>query len=219
MSEFIRSSIGKKYLMGITGLVWAGFIFAHMAGNMLILVDPNLYNAYGHNIVSNKPLLYGTEVVLLLALIVHVFCAINLTLANRKSRGVKYKACAKGGKAPNFGSNWMFTQGSVILLFIITHLTTFKYGTHYETTVNGVVMRDLAKLIDEVFHQPGYVAWYLVSLILLGIHVRHGIGSLFQSFGLLHPGYQTAIRRAGVTYAFVVALGFISQPLYVFLIR
>jgi len=219
MLNFVRSTVGKKYLMGLTGLIWAGFVLTHMAGNMLILVDANAYNAYGHGIVSNKALLYGAETVLLLALIVHVSCALSLTLQNRASRGRSYRIGPNGSKSPSFASNWMLIQGSVILVFIILHLITFKYGNYYETTVNGVVMRDLSRLIVEVFHQPGYVIGYLVALVLLGFHLTHGIRSLFQSFGLLHPGYQQTIRVAGVAYAVIVACGFISQPLYVFLIQ
>lgn len=212
---FISSSVGKKYLMGISGLVWAGFIFGHMAGNMLILVSPDAYNSYGHAIVSNKLLLYGTEAALLGALFTHVFCAISLTLANRKSRGQRYAMTPNGNKGPSAGSTWMAVQGSIILVFIILHLATFKYGTVYETTVDGVVMRDLARLITEVFHQPGYVVWYLVALVLLGVHLRHGVRSIFQSFGLLHPAYETRIKNIGIGYAIVVAGGFISQPLFV----
>ncbi|MEK6774813.1 MAG: succinate dehydrogenase cytochrome b subunit [Bdellovibrionota bacterium] len=219
MLNFIRSSVGKKYLMGITGLIWAGFVFVHMAGNMLLLVDANLYNVYGNSIVSNKPLLFGTEIILLLALITHVFCAISLTAGNRCSRGRSYQINPNGEKSASIGSTWMLVQGSIILVFIILHLITFKYGTHYDVTVNGVQMRDLARLINEVFHEPGYVAWYLVALVFLGIHLTHGVRSVFQSFGLLHPGYQRTIHYAGVIYAIVVAGGFISQPLYVYLIH
>lgn len=219
MLNFVRSTVGKKYLMGLTGLIWAGFVLTHMAGNMLILVDANAYNAYGHGIVSNKALLYGVETLLLVALIVHVSCALSLTLQNRTSRGKCYRMNPNGNKAPSVGSSWMLIQGSVILVFIILHLITFKYGTYYETTVNGVVMRDLSRLITEVFHQPGYVAWYLVALVLLGFHLTHGVRSVFQSFGLLHPAYQKCIRTAGLFYAIVVAAGFISQPVYVYLIQ
>lgn len=213
--SFVSSSVGKKYLMGISGLIWAGFVFGHMAGNMLILVSPDAYNSYGHAVVSNKILLYGTEAALIWALCTHVFCAISLTMANRKSRGSRYAVTPNGDKGPSAGSTWMAVQGSVILAFIILHLATFKYGAEYETTVNGVVMRDLARLISEVFHNPGYVVWYLVALALLGVHLRHGVRSIFQSFGLLHPAYQETIRKVGIGYSIVVAGGFISQPLFV----
>jgi succinate dehydrogenase / fumarate reductase cytochrome b subunit len=205
--------------MGISGLVWAGFVFGHMAGNMTILVSPDLYNAYGHSIVSNKILLYGTEIALVSALVAHVILAILLTKQNRESRGTPYAARPNGKKAASFASEWMAIHGSIILVFIISHLVTFKYGPVYETTVNGVVMRDLARLIYEVFSSPGAVAWYLVSLVLLGFHLTHGVRSIFQSFGLLHPAYQPVIKKAGVIYSIVVAGGFISQPLFVFLTR
>lgn len=205
--------------MGLSGIIWAGFVFVHMAGNMLILVDPGLYNAYGHSIVSNKALLFGTEGLLVAALITHAFCALSLTLANRKAKQSTYSNRSCGDKGPSLGSTWMAVQGSVILVFVILHLATFKYGTYYETTVNGVVMRDLSKLIIEVFKQPGYVVWYLIALFLLGIHLTHGVRSIFQSFGLLHPAYQPLIRKVGMIYALIVATGFISQPVYVFLMN
>ena len=219
MLSFIQSTVGKKYLMGLSGLIWAGFIFGHMAGNLLILVSPDAYNVYGHAIVSNKILLYGTEIALVGALVAHVICAIFLTKQNRESRGHRYAMNPNGQKAASFASEWMAIHGSVILVFIILHLVTFKYGPHYETTVDGVVMRDLAKLIIEVFSQPMAVLWYLVALVLLGFHLTHGVRSIFQSFGLLHPAYQPIIRRAGAIYAVVVAGGFISQPVFVFLTR
>ncbi|MCB0371227.1 MAG: succinate dehydrogenase cytochrome b subunit [Bdellovibrionales bacterium] len=219
MNKFFGSSVGKKYLMGLSGLVWAGFIFVHMLGNMLILVSPDLYNSYGHTVVSNKVLLYGTEAALIWALVTHVYCAITLTLSNRAARSSRYAATPNGGKAPSFASQWMAVHGSIILVFIISHLITFKYGSYYETTVNGVVMRDLARLIFEVFQQPLAFGWYVISLILLGFHLTHGVRSIFQSFGLLHPAYQPIIKKAGVVYAIVVAGGFIAQPVFVFVTK
>jgi succinate dehydrogenase / fumarate reductase cytochrome b subunit len=214
---FILTSIGKKYLMGISGLVWAGFVFGHMAGNMLIFVSPDLYNAYGHAIVSNKILLYGTEAVLLLALITHVLMAVILTKENRQARSQRYAVSPSGIKGASLASKTMAIQGSLILAFVISHLVTFKYGTYYETTVNGVVMRDLHRLIVEVFSQPGYLFWYVVCLVLLGFHLSHGMGSIFQSLGISHV-HSDKIKKLSLTYAIVVALGFLSQPIYVFFI-
>jgi succinate dehydrogenase / fumarate reductase, cytochrome b subunit len=152
-------------------------------------------------------------------LLTHVVLAILLTKQNRQSRGHRYEVNPNGNKGPSFASSWMAIHGSVILVFIILHLITFKYGAYYETTVDGVVMRDLARLIIEVFTKPIAVAWYLVALVLLGFHLTHGVRSIFQSFGLLHPAYQPVIHKAGVIYSVVVIGGFISQPLFVFLTR
>ncbi|MFN8847993.1 MAG: succinate dehydrogenase cytochrome b subunit [Bdellovibrionales bacterium] len=217
MSGFFSSTVGKKYLMGLSGLVWAGFVFVHMAGNLTILISNDLYNQYGHAIVSNKPLLYATEAILIASLLLHVYLAFNLTLQNRKAKGIQPSAPTNGAKSVSLASRSMIIHGTILLFFIITHLITFKFGEYYETTVDGVVMRDLAKLMTEVFSQPAYVGWYIVSLILLGTHLSHGFGSVFQSFGLLHPAYQSKIKMASWGYAVVVTLGFLSNPIALFL--
>lgn len=218
MFSFLGTTVGKKYLMGITGLIWAGFVLTHMAGNMLIFVSHDAYNAYGHAITSGK-LIYIAELVLVLALITHVYMAISLTKNNREAKGQKYAVAAKGAKRVTLASRTMAIQGSLILVFVILHLITFKYGQHYETNVDGVPMRDLAKLMEEVFQQPGYVAWYVVALILLGFHLKHGVGSTFQSLGLMEGTYRNVWTKLSIGYGIVVALGFISQPLYLFLMR
>ncbi len=215
--KFCTSTVGKKYLMGISGLVWAGFVFTHMAGNLLVFISPEAYNSYGHAITSGG-IIYFIESLLLFALLAHVFLAVNLTLQNRGARPSGYAVAAPAQKAASFGSKTMAVHGTIILIFVIMHLITFKYGTYYETNVNGVAMRDLFRLMVEVFAQPAYVAWYLVALVLLGVHLRHGVSSIFHSFGLLHPSYQRPIKILGNIYGFVVAVGFISQPVYIFLV-
>ncbi len=216
MSGFLGSTVGKKYLMGITGLIWAGFVLAHMAGNLLIFVSHDAYNSYGHALTSGN-IIYVAEVVLVLALIVHVYTAVSLTSSNRASKEQKYAVAASGKKRVSLASRTMAVQGSLILVFIILHLITFKYGAHYTTTVHGVEMRDLAKLMLEVFQSPGYVAWYIVCLILLGFHLSHGVGSTFQSLGLMEGTYRNTWKKLSYTYAVIVALGFIAQPIYCFM--
>ena len=113
----------------------------------------------------------------------------------------------------------MAYTGSLILVFIILHIITFKYGTHYDATYGGVVMRDLHRLIIEVFQQTEYVAWYLLCLVLLAFHLSHGFASSFQSLGFRHPKYSQPLKCLSVIYAVIVAVGFISQPLYVYFLR
>jgi succinate dehydrogenase / fumarate reductase cytochrome b subunit len=216
MSGFLGSTVGKKYLMGITGLIWAGFVLAHMAGNLLIFVSADAYNSYGHALTSGK-LIFVAEAILILALITHVGLAISLTIGNRAAKGSRYAVAAGGAKKVSLASRTMAIQGSLVLVFIILHIITFKFGTYYETNINGVVMRDLARLMEEVFVQPGYVAWYVICLILLGFHLSHGVGSTFQSLGLMEGTYRATWKKLSYAYAVIVALGFISQPLYLFL--
>ena len=104
MLDFLKSTVGRKYIMGLTGLVWMGFVIVHMAGNMLIFVSPDMYNSYGHALVSNKLVLYGAESVLVLALIVHVTMAILLTRQNRSARGTQYAVLPKGSKSGSWAS-------------------------------------------------------------------------------------------------------------------
>lgn len=217
MFGFLKSTVGKKYLMGLSGLIWVGFVLSHMAGNMLLFIGPDAYNSYSHSLTSNR-LIYVAEAILVGALLTHIGLAIRLTLENRAARPTGYAVQGNKGKKAQFGSRWMGIQGSLILVFIVTHLAAFKYGTVYMTTVDGVQMRDIHKLVIELFQQPGYVAWYCVAVALLCVHLSHGVTSIFQSFGLLHPTYQPMIRKAGIGYAVIVSAGFISQPIYAFLI-
>lgn len=219
MLDFLKSTVGRKYIMGLTGLVWMGFIFGHMAGNLLLLLGADVFNAYGHAIVSNKILLYGAETVLVLALIAHVSSAVSLTIQNKKSRNERYAMSPNGEKGASLASRTMALQGSILLAFIILHLISFKYGAYYETVVNGVPMRDLHRLVIETFHQPGYVVWYVVALFIMMFHLSHGAHSIFQSFGILERKMQKKLKVFAWAYAVVVAGGFIIQPLYVYLIH
>lgn len=203
--------------MALTGFIWLGFVLTHMLGNLLILVSANAYNAYGHAIVSN-PLLIGAEGLLLLTLLVHIVSGVKLTIENKKARPQKYAMPTNGDKAARFQSKFMIFHGTLILVFIISHLITFKYGPHYSTIVNGVEMRDLHKLVIEVFQNPGAVAWYAVALVVLGFHLSHGFFSALASAGIYHPKYSCLIHKFGYAYGAIVAIGFLVQPFYAFFI-
>lgn len=216
MLNFLKSTVGKKYIMGITGLVWAGFVFAHMAGNMLIFVSHDAYNMYGHNLTSGN-IIYVAEAILIVALLTHIICAIALTIQNKKARPQAYAKTPNGDKGARLASRTMGIQGTLILFFVIIHLVTFKFGTYYETTINGVVVRDLARLMVEIFKNPLVLAWYAVALFVLCAHLSHGFGSIFQSFGLMDRKYQPVITKLSWIYAIIVCLGFLSQPIYAYL--
>lgn len=203
--------------MGTTGLVWSGFVLAHMAGNLLMFAGADAYNKYGHTLTSGS-IIYVAEAVLIAAFLVHVVCAISLTIENRAARGgQRYAMCPNGEKGPRLASQTMAIHGSIILVFIILHISTFKFGTYYETTVNGVVMRDLHRLLIEVFKEPGFVAWYLVSMAFLFFHLSHGVGSIFQSFGLKNERSERLIVGLSWAYGAIVSAGFFAQPIYCFL--
>lgn len=214
---WIGATIGRKQLIAVTGLGLSLFLLLHMAGNMLILVSPQAYNEYGHAIVSN-PLLPIAETGLVLLFFLHLGFALRLQLKNWCARDSHYAVMSNGDKGTGWIQRSLWAQGLLILIFVILHLITFKYGEHYSVNYGRGEIRDLHKLIVEVFYQPGYVVWYLVSLVILGLHLSHGVGSSLQTLGIHHPRYQKLFKCVSWGYAFVVAAGFISQPIYVYFI-
>lgn len=215
--KYLASAIGRKQLMAVTGIAWSLFVLSHMAGNLLILFSAEAYNKYSHALVTN-PFIYVAEAGLVLTLLLHILNGLKLTFENWGARPSKYAMTPVGDKAPRFQSKWMAFHGSLILVFVVLHLITFKYGTHYSINYNGVEMRDIHRLVIEVFNQPLYVAFYLVCLVAVGLHLSHGFYSSFASLGLYHPRYSPMLSKFGYVYAVVIAAGFIVQPLYVYFI-
>jgi succinate dehydrogenase / fumarate reductase cytochrome b subunit len=210
---YFLTTIGRKQMMAVAGLIWAGFVLSHALGNLLIFVGPEAYNKYGHAIVSN-PAIYVAEVLLVVMLLLHVITSVVVTVRNKMSKNTNYKVVAKGPKATSAQSKTMMEQGLVVLGFIIIHLITFKYGANYQVEYNGVIMRDLFVLVFEAFQNNLYVLWYCFALVILSFHLSHGVYSALQTLGLHHPRFMKKVKCASVVYGVVVAVTFISQPIY-----
>ena len=215
--KYLMSAIGRKQLMAVTGLLWSGFVLSHMLPNMLIIFNAEAYNKYSHALISN-PLIYVPEALLLLTILMHIVNGLWVTYENKRARPTKYDQSPSGDKAPRFQSKWMVYHGLLLAVFIVYHLVTFKYGPNYLVTYNGVEMRDLHRLVLEVFQSPAYVAFYVVCMVAVGFHLSHGFYSSFATLGLYHPRYSPMIEKFGYAYAAIVAAGFMSQPLYVFFV-
>ncbi len=184
-----------------------------MSGNLVMLVSPQAYNMYGHQMTHN-PVFPALEVLLLAAFIFHVVLATQLWFRNRAARPHNNISAGSGAKRSSFAVRSMILSGLLLLVFIVLHLITFKFGPHYTVVYDGVEVRDLYRLIQEKFHSPGYVAWYILALVVMGVHLSHGIASLFQSMGLAgvrNPKLQ--VVSLGV--AWVLTAGFILQPLWI----
>lgn len=199
----------------MSGLIWVGFVMAHMLGNVLLFVGSDAYNQYSHALTSGK-IIYVVEGALLFSILSHIIMGVRLTLKNKGSKGSRYHVAAAGEKKVSVASRTMIFHGSVILFFVIYHLITFKFGTYYETKVDGVVMRDIHRLVVEVFSNPAAVAGYLFCLFLLALHLSHGVGSLFQSFGWNSRAHDKRIKCLSMIYAIIVGGGFMIQPIYVY---
>ncbi len=219
MSSRIRvfaSSVGTKLLIGITGLALFLFLITHIAGNALIVLGPTTFNSYSHILTSN-PLIPVIELVLALIFLVHIYKTVTMFLRNQQARPVAYQKKKSQG-APSrksVSSTTMIISGLWLLVFVVIHVTTFKYGPDYPSDVDGV--RDLYRVVAENFHSPVWVAFYVVSMLLVGSHLWHGASSAFQSLGLEHPRWTPRILALGKMFAVLIGGGFIIITLYVHL--
>jgi succinate dehydrogenase / fumarate reductase, cytochrome b subunit len=213
VNHYFRSSIGRKQLVAITGLLLCGFLVSHLTGNLLLLVSSDAFNLYAHKLAALGGLLYVIEGVLTVIFALHLGLAIKLNLENAKARG-KYAMKTKTGRGTTFMSQTMPYTGLVLLVFIILHLKNLKFGTYYETTIDGVVMRDLTKTTIEYFASLGAVIWYVVAMACAGLHTAHGFASAFQSMGWNHGKYFKNVKRLGYLYAVVIAGGFALLAVY-----
>ena len=199
---FFSSPIGKKIGMALTGLVLYGFLVGHLSGNLLLLKDDGgrAFNAYSEFLI-NHPLLIPAEIFLVVVFAVHLFLAISVTRDNRRARPVGYQtAQSVGGRS--FASRTMIYSGVVILVFLVFHLKTFKYGDKPS---------GLYDLVLATFQQTGYLAWYSVAMLVLGFHLWHAFQSAFQTLSIR----SDKIKSLGLILCLILALGIGFLPVYV----
>jgi succinate dehydrogenase / fumarate reductase cytochrome b subunit len=221
MSTFRRlfsSSVGTKLLVGLTGLALFAYLILHLVGNALIFAGPETFNAYSHALISN-PLIPPIEVGLLAVFLVHVYKAVTNYAANRAARPAGYamKKYARHTSRKSLASSTMIWSGVVIFLFILVHVKQFKYGAWYQ--VENTDVRDLARTEFEVFSQPLWVAFYVICTLLVGLHLRHGVSSGFQSLGLDHPVYTRRLTTWGVVLAAIIGGGLALIPIWLYVTR
>ncbi len=217
LQKALSSSIGSKFLIALTGLFLFLFLVGHLAGNLLFMLGADAFNNYAHALISN-PLILVAEGGLIAIFLLHSFKTVTMFVANRRARPDRY-AAKKWAKTKNdrsrktLSSTTMILTGTITLLFLVTHLATFKYGPYYETT-EGI--RDLYRLQFAVFSNPGYVAFYLVAMGVIGFHLWHGISSAAQSFGVDSPRWTPRLIWTGRVFTVAVSLGFALLPIYTF---
>lgn len=204
--QFLDSSIGKKFMVALAGLLLCGFLVTHLAGNMFLFVGGPAFNHYAELLEAN-PLIPVAEVGLLVLFLVHIALSVRAKLANASARPVAYAYAAdKGARTP--GSRTMTVSGSLILVFLIIHVLTVKYR------VGGSKGPDLFAHLTGWFANPLYSGFYVLALVGVGLHLSHGVQSAFQTFGLNHPRYTPLIKKAGLAFALIVGLTFASMPIY-----
>lgn len=216
--NFYTSPIGKKIITGITGLGLTLFVLFHVAGNLTLFAGNEAYNKLAHFLDSLGILLYIIEFTLLGLAIFHVIVGITIRLNSYQARPVGYSQFKSVGEPSkqSFSSRSMLITGSVLLGFLVLHLSTFKFGTYYSTIIDGVEMRDLASLVIEKFHNPMYAFGYAGVMVMLGLHLRHGIWSAWQSIGALNAKISPAVYAIALVLAVAIATGFIVLPLAIY---
>ena len=198
------SSIGKKMVMAITGLMFCSFLLVHLIGNLTIYGGKDLFIAYVDHLHSYGPLITLAELVLLMLALTHICMGAILFYQNLRARPVRY-AVKRSGGGRTFASATIPYTGLIILAFIILHLITFRFVD--KTEVNDF------QILTTTFAQPWYVVFYVFVVIVAAFHVRHGLWSAFQSLGANHPKYMLVIQGASLIFSLIVAAGFASIPI------
>jgi succinate dehydrogenase / fumarate reductase, cytochrome b subunit len=211
------SSVGTKLVIGVTGLALFVYMLLHLVGNAIIFFGQDAFNAYSHLLIAN-PLIVPVEIGLLLVFLLHIYKTITMWSQNRAARPVRYvkKELAGHTSRKSLASSSMIASGIVILLFVIIHVKQFKYGTFYLVS-GGESIRDLYRTEIEVFQQPLWVVVYVLCTLIVGLHLRHGIASAFQSLGLDHPRFSRHIVAWGIALAVLIGGGLAVIPVWVYL--
>jgi succinate dehydrogenase / fumarate reductase, cytochrome b subunit len=209
----LSTSVGKKQLMALTGLLFLLFLSTHLLGNLSIYAGGAAFVAYAEHLHALGKLLVAAEVMMALALIVHVVTAVVLFFQNRAARPEKYAVDKSGGNGRTFSSRTMPYTGLLILGFLGVHLATFSHHIVDQTS------RNIWQIAADVLSQPVFLGIYLLGVLVVAFHVRHGLWSAFQTVGANHPKYMPCIQKFSIVFAVIVALGFGSLPLVILALR
>jgi succinate dehydrogenase cytochrome b subunit len=206
---FYRSSIGKKVVMAVTGVILFGFVIGHMLGNLQVFIGAHQMNEYAAMLKANATLLWGVRLLLLVAVTWHIVAAIQLTRMSQRSRpeGYHYKDVIQA----DYAARTMRWSGPIIAVFVIYHLLHFTTGSlHPQFDVH-----DVYRNVISGFRVWPVALFYIIAMLALAFHLWHGVWSMFQTLGLINPKSAKIIRRVAAIATLVIAIGFISIPMAV----
>jgi succinate dehydrogenase / fumarate reductase cytochrome b subunit len=206
---FYSSTVGKKAAMAVSGAVLFLFVAGHLAGNLQIYEGPQKLNDYSRMLHSMPALLWGARVGLLAMVLLHIWSAIQLAVRNYDARPTGY--VRKKAAGSTYASRTMYWSGPIILAFVIYHLLDFTFGTVNPNYQEG----DVYGNVVSSFQVPLISAFYILAMLLLCMHIYHGLWSMFQSLGWLREGNRRVFQRAAAAVALAIAAGNISIPISV----
>lgn len=210
----LRSSVGKKFVMGATGLFLCVFLVIHLAGNLLLFAGQEAYDDYAHKLHDMAGFLIASQVILYAAFAAHIYLAIVTTKENLAARSSRYAVKQSKKESHTVWSaispdNTMFISGAVIFLYLILHLSDFKFGITGASEEMEPYER--AKLLMSCGWRA--IAYFAASLFV-AYHVSHGLASALQSLGVNHPKYNDCIKKTSFLFAIVVGAGFAAVALW-----
>ena len=211
--KFTGSSIGKKVVVAATGSFLIIFLIIHLVGNLTLFLGPQAFNAYVSTLDVVKPLIRIIELVLLAAFILHIFNGLRLWIENKKANPKKYAVNVSSDNSTVY-SRTMFLTGSIVFIFLVLHLATLFYRFNFYDPEGFANQHEYFEIVVSFLTMPWYSILYIVAVLLLGFHLNHGFQSAFQTFGWTHKKYTPIVEKLGTLYAFVMAVGFASMPIY-----
>lgn len=220
--RFWQSAIGKKWVMAVTGIVMLGFVLGHMLGNLKMYLGPTALNHYaawlhtvGEPALPENVFLWIMRTGLIVAVVLHIVSAAQLTAMNRRARPVRYKS-HRDYIAANFASRTMRWTGIIVVLFVLWHLADLTWGTTNAIGTNGTFVRgDAYGNVVRSFNRVPVAVLYIVANIALGVHLFHGVWSLFQSMGWNNPRFKQWRRHIATGVAALIVVGNVSFPIAV----
>ncbi len=215
--RYLKSSVGAKHVMAVTGLLLVGFVLQHMVGNLQVFAGQEAINAYAAGLKKLGPLLWVARIGLIVIFLVHIASALRLVSLNRAARPVAYKMVKS--ERSSFASRAMAMSGLILLAFLAFHLLHFTLGggplkTQFNL-IDAYGRHDVYNMVVLGFQKPAVAISYVVAMLLLCLHLSHGVTSLFQSLGLNHPKYNGIFNLAGPVIATLVLVGNCSMPIAV----
>ena len=217
------SSVGKKVITGLTGFMLMGFVIVHLIGNLTLFIPDggHGFNAYAHFLehAVHGWLIYAFEVGLITIFFFHILAAVTVAWTDKRKARPKGYAMVRnaGGKSrKGLPSTSMIVTGITLIVFVVLHVKMFKFADHPTVIYDGVEMKDLYAVVVEAFKQPLITGLYVVVMVMLGFHLRHGFWSAFQSLGWANDRFLPVLINLARVFSFLLAVGFLVLPLYVF---
>lgn len=221
ITNIFNSSLGKKYIMAVSGLVMFLFVIGHLAGNLQFFLGPESINRYGHFLQTNLELIWPARIFLLLMLVLHIWSAIKLSAENKAARPVPYANW--NPTVASYASRTMLMSGIIVFVFIIYHLL------HYTLVIKGINLtgqdfagfmdpekrHDIFKMMVVGFSNVWVSLFYIIGIALLCLHLSHGVSAMFQSLGWKNKVYGPFLDSAARFIAWVIFLGYVSIPVSV----